>query len=148
MSLPKTESGAAGRWIGLDYGVRRIGIALSDPDARIATPAGVCQACGDAGRDAHAVCRWAQGREPRGFVVGMPFNMDGSVGPQAERTQSFIDALAAAAGLPVEPYDERLSSFQADQYMREAGVKPRKQRTLRDALAAQVILQGFLDSRR
>jgi len=145
-----------GRWVGIDYGRRRIGIALSDSREIIASPATTLDAVGDPARDVQGVLTWAAeavGAELAGFVVGFPLNMDGSVGPQARLAERFADELrrgcASSGGLPpaVELWDERLTSFQADQVMRAAGLSRRRQKRRRDALAAQVILQSFLDSR-
>lgn len=138
-----------GRWIGIDYGTRRIGLAISDPGHRIASPTTTLPAAGHPGRDADRVLRWAADQEPGGFVVGLPLNMaDGSDSAQTRLTRAFADALGQRGPLPVELWDERLSSFQADQYLDAAGVRPAKRRQLRDALAAQIILQAFLDARR
>ena len=136
------------RWAGIDYGKRRIGLALSDPGETIASPATTLEATGTTSADARLVHNWASENEIAGFVVGLPLNMDGSRGPQARLSQDFADQLRRLGSLPVELWDERLSSFQADQHMQSAGLTPARQRKLRDALAAQVILQSFLDARR
>lgn len=136
-----------GRWIGIDYGVRRIGLALGDFNHRLASPAHVLAAHRSPAASAEQVVRWAEGYEPCGFVVGMPFNMDGSTGPQAQLTQTFVHALRRATHLPVETWDERLTSFQADENLAAAGVSTRRAGALRDAFAAQVLLQAFLDAR-
>lgn len=134
------------RWVGIDYGSRRIGLALSDPGARIATPAEALDAVGEPVRDARRVTDWSAPHQPDGFVVGLPLNMDGSAGPQAEQTRRFAAALERLAALPVRLQDERLSTFQADQHLRAADVPARKRKGRRDAVAAQVILQSFLDA--
>lgn len=146
MSLQATKIGEPGRWIGVDYGTRRIGLAISDPGGRIASPAGVCNACTDVNRDAHTIIRWSSGRGATGFVVGIPFDPDGGLGPQGAAIESFAAALERLSGMPVHRQDERLTSYQADENMRAAGVPPRRQWKHRDAQAAQVILQAFLDS--
>ena len=74
--------------------------------------------------------------------------MDGSIGPQAKRTLGFVEALRACTTRPVETFDERLTSFQADQWLDQLGASPRRRRKLRDALAALAILQSFLAARR
>jgi len=135
------------RWAGIDYGRRRIGLALSDPGEKIASPSGVLDAVGTVSGDARQVLRWAGENEVEGFVVGLPLNMDGSRGPQAQLSQDFADQLGRLGSFPVELWDERLSSFQADELMQSAGLTPAKQKKHRDALAAQVILQSFLDAR-
>jgi len=136
------------RLLGVDYGKRRIGIALSDPAEKIASPATTLNGTGTASKDARSVLEWAAEHDVAGFVVGLPVNMDGSLGPQAELSQDFANQLRRLGDLPVELWDERLSSFQADELMRAAGLRQTKRQRRRDALAAQVILQSFLDARR
>lgn len=136
------------RWAGIDYGKSRIGVAISDPDESIASPAGVIAGTGSASNDAKRIQAWAGQNEIEAFVVGMPFNMDGTIGPQAALTQSFVEQLSKLDDRPVETADERLSSFQADEFMSQAGLTSGKRKKLRDTLAAQVILQSFLDARR
>lgn len=169
-----------GRWVCVDYGARRIGIAISDLGETIGSPADTLGGTGSLARDAERVLDWARTNEAAGLVVGLPLNMDGSDSQQTIRTRRFADELrrlasaagpradresshdAAAsttdqdstpkppedAGLPVELWDERLSSFQADEHMEAAGVRRSKRKALRDAFAAQHILQSFLDARR
>lgn len=136
-----------GRWIGIDYGTRRIGVAIADYRNRIASPAHTLNASGKHLPDVHTLLQWAAPQEPGGFVVGLPLNMDGSDSDQTRITRNFAKTLANQSNLPIELWDERLSSFQADQTMISADVPPKKRRQLRDALAAQVILQSFLDAR-
>ena len=135
------------RFTGVDYGTRRIGLAISDPDEVIASPAGYLAGTGHIAKDAAAVLAWCAENEAEAIVVGLPLNMDGAVGPQAKLTQEFINRLRNTSQLPIEAWDERLSSYQADQFMDLAGVGPTKRKGRRDALAAQVILQSFLDAR-
>ena len=167
-----------GRWVCVDYGARRIGIAISDLGETIGSPAATLGGTGSLARDAELVLDWARTNEAAGLVVGLPLNMDGSDSQQTIRTRRFAEELrrlastagpradrgsshdAAAtnaqdstakppehAGLPVELWDERLSSFQADEHMEAAGVRRSKRKALRDAFAAQHILQSFLDER-
>jgi putative Holliday junction resolvase len=135
------------RWLGIDYGTRRIGLALSDHSGRIASPAATISASGTPSADARAILDWAGANEAAAIVVGLPLNMDGSEGAQAKLCKELAKNLAIGGNLPVELWDERLTSFEAEQLMAAAGVKPRRRRRLRDALAAQVILQSFLDAR-
>ena len=136
-----------GRWLGIDYGTRRIGLALSDHSGKIASPAATITAYGTPSADARAILDWASNNEAGAIVVGLPLNMDGSEGAQAKLCKELAKHLRGRGGLPVELWDERLTSFQAEQLMAAAGVKPGRRRRLRDALAAQVILQSFLDAR-
>jgi putative Holliday junction resolvase len=136
------------RWAGIDYGTRRIGLALADPGETIATPAGTLDASGTAPGDAGLILEWATENQVEGLVVGLPLNMDSSRGAQVALSQRFADQLRQQGNLPVELWDERLSSFQADGLLRSAGLTRARRKRLRDALAAQVILQSFLDARR
>ncbi len=136
------------RWLGIDYGKRRIGVALSDPGETIASPATTLEATGSGPEDARRILQWSAKNDAAGIVVGLPLNMDGSLGPQARLSQDLAEQLRRSGDLPVELWDERLSSFQADELMQTAGLSQARQKKHRDALAAQVILQSFLDARR
>ncbi len=142
------------RWGGIDYGRRRIGLALADPNGRIVSPAGTLDGAGTPGCDAERTLRWARENEVAAVVVGLPLNMDGTESDQTRVTRAFAEAVARL-GLNVELWDERLSSYQADQLLsgidRAHGrTRPRSRKgdPRRDAIAAQVILQSFLDARR
>jgi putative Holliday junction resolvase len=137
-----------GRWLGIDYGTRRIGVALGDPGETIASPATTLDGTGTPSGDARLVLRWATENDAAGIVVGLPLNMDGSLGPQAQLSLDFAAQLRRHGNLPVETWDERLSSSQADETMRVAGLTRAKRKKQRDALAAQMILQSFLDAHR
>lgn len=136
------------KWLGIDFGSKRIGLAVSDPDETISTPADTISACGTVSEDVQSIARWAEKHEISAYVIGRPLNMDGTVGRQARIVDRVARELAQAVNAPVELWDERLSSFQADEYLDQAGVTSAKRKTLRDALAAHVILQSFLDARR
>lgn len=133
------------RWAGIDYGRKRIGVAVSDYGGRIASPATVLPGSGSAPKDADAVAAWARENEVAAVVVGLPLNMDGTDSDQTRLTRTFADALREGGRFPVELWDERLSSFQADELLASAGVPRSRRKGQRDALAALVILQAFLD---
>lgn len=136
-----------GRWIGVDYGIRRIGIAISDRGARIASPVTTLAGTGTPAADADQVLKWAADQQATGFVIGLPLNMsDGSDSDQTLLTRRFADALRSRTPLPIELWDERLSSFAADGLL--AALPPKRRQQMRDAVAAQVILQSFLDYQR
>ncbi|MBU0638104.1 MAG: Holliday junction resolvase RuvX [Planctomycetes bacterium] len=134
-------------WIGVDYGVRRIGIALGDHNGRIASPAATLDGTGQVGSDADRVLHWARDYEVVGFVVGFPLNMDGSEGAQAKLSKELADRLRQSGDAVVELWDERLTTFEANTLMRHAGVRKSRRERFRDAFAAQIILQSFLDAR-
>jgi putative Holliday junction resolvase len=136
-----------GRWLGVDYGTRRIGLACSDAREIIVSPADTLSGTGTRPGDVAAVLRWATSHEIEGIVVGLPLNMDGTDSRQTQMTRTFIEELRSCTPLPVEAWDERLSSYQADTILAAADVRRSRRQGLRDALAAQVILQSFLDAR-
>jgi putative holliday junction resolvase len=136
------------RWIGIDYGDRRIGVATADPGERIASPATTLNATGSVSGDARSVLKWAADHEAEAIVVGLPLSMDGSDSAQTRHVRNFADALRAAGTLRVELWDERLTTFQADELLESSEIPAARRKGLRDRLAAQMILQSFLDARR
>jgi putative Holliday junction resolvase len=132
------------RYLAIDYGSARTGLAVCDADERIASPLAVLAGSKDLiGRIAGIVAE----EEIGGLVVGLPLNMDGSEGPQARKTRAFVEDLRRHIGVPVHFQDERLSSFGAAEKLGEMGLSQGKQRARLDALAAADILQAFLDER-
>lgn len=137
-----------GRLIGIDYGTRRIGLATADTVLPIASPAAVLDATGQVADDAQRVAAWTRADPPAGLVVGLPLSMDGTDSAQTRLTRRFADVLGAALGVPVELWDERLTSFHADELLSAAAGKRRGRQPGRDAVAAQLILQAYLDAQR
>lgn len=135
------------RVLGLDPGEKRIGVALSDPEGIIASPLKVIERTSE---DAalSEVLAIAEEHEVGRIVVGLPRSLDGSLGKQARGVQRFVELLGKRAGIPVVAWDERLSTVAAERMMAEAGVKRHKRKERRDSLAAQFILQGYLDRQR
>lgn len=133
-----------GRLVGIDYGLRRIGLAVCDPSRRFSSPFCTLNASGGATTCAAKVVEACRELSPAGFVVGLPLHADGRESGQSRLTRVFADALRDASALPVELFDERLSSFEADQQMDDAGVPHTRRRELQDALAAACILRGYL----
>ncbi len=134
--------------LGIDYGVRRIGVAVADAQVRIATPLTVLAGRNDVTRDARAVADLGEQEGVEAFVVGLPLNMSeraGSDSEQTEVTRRFAAELERLSGKAVHLQDERLTSYAADAALDEAGVKPRDRRGLRDKIAAQKVLQSYLD---
>lgn len=134
------------RLLGIDAGSVRTGLAIGDDETRIATPLAIIE-LRERGRAwlVREIVRRAQALGAEGFVIGLPLNMDGSHGPQARGSEKLGDALAAASDLPVIYWDERLSSFVAEQQLAQA--PPRRGRHL-DDVAAAVILQSYFDAQR
>jgi putative holliday junction resolvase len=137
-----------GRALGIDFGDRRIGMALSDPDQLIAFPHSVIEYSGRIGAAVDSVEKFIIEQVITCCVVGLPLNMDGSMSRQADRTRTFIGLLRKA--LPgtttLETWDERLTSVQAGRAMQEAGLNTRQQRGRLDKVAAALILQSYLDA--
>jgi putative Holliday junction resolvase len=132
-----------GRVLGLDLGEARIGVAISDPDRRVAVPLGTVPA--GAPQDLKAISKIVSENDVSLVVVGHPLSMSGARGPQADKAEKFADALRAILPVPVELHDERLSTVEADRGLRDAGAPGRKRRAVVDRSAATVILQSFLD---
>ena len=132
------------RTLGVDLGRVRIGLALADDVLRTARPLATLSRRGEAA-DLAAIAKLAREYEVSRAVVGLPLNMDGSEGPSARLARAFQPRLAAALGVPVELFDERLSSFEAESRLRERGVSSKDQRGMVDEEAAAVILQGWLE---
>jgi len=156
--------------LALDVGERRIGLAISDPEGRVAVPLETLERR-DETADLRSLAALVEREDVQVVVVGLPLSLDGSVGPQAERTQEFARRLAGAISRPLEMWDERLSTVAAERALapsapsgrrprrradaRQAGRTgisqrrrpPGRQQGARDALAATLVLQAYLDSR-
>ncbi|MDP6544233.1 MAG: Holliday junction resolvase RuvX [Phycisphaerae bacterium] len=134
-----------GRWLGIDHGNKRIGVAVGDTSSGIAAPLTILDGAEDFNRIAEQIVQIADEHDAPGAVVGWPLNMDDTEGPQGKIARDFAAELAEHTDLDVRLWDERLSSFQADQAL--AGTFTRKQKKARqDAIAAAVILQDFLSA--
>jgi putative Holliday junction resolvase len=131
--------------LGLDIGERRIGVAVSDEMGTIASPVGLIRRERDVAAEVRALV--AQYGAVR-VVAGLPIGMSGREGPQAQAVRAFVDELAAQLAVPVEFYDERLSTAVAERSLIAGGTRRAKRREKVDAVAAAVILQGYLDHQR
>jgi putative holliday junction resolvase len=132
--------------IGLDHGVRRVGVAVGDTETGMAFERPALHRRGLA-TDLHAIERLAWNEHADVIVLGLPLNMDGSEGEQAASVRAFGDALAEL-GLTIEYSDERLTSWDADQRLKEAGRRTTRESGDRDSAAARLILQQYLDAHR
>ena len=130
----------------LDLGRRRIGVAVTDAAAMGAYPVGVVERRSIA-RDLEVIAAMLRDREVTTFVIGLPLNMDGSEGPAARAARQFADRLAAALKVEVEMFDERLTSFEAEERLKGMPVKKGARKPAIDAIAATVILEGWMQSR-
>ncbi len=134
-----------GRILGIDYGRRRLGFAVSDATGTVATPLDTVHVASVA-EALDLACGVARSKRVERVVVGLPRNMDGTCGPMAREAQAFAERLAGMLGIPVVMWDERLSSALVERMLVEADVSRSRRREVRDKLAAQVILQGFMDA--
>jgi putative Holliday junction resolvase len=133
-----------GRLLCIDVGGKRIGVAISDEMGVIASPVAMVPRGPQSGRDIRAhVDRLGAIR----LIVGLPVGMSGREGPQAREVRDFVDSIAEVVGLPIEYWDERLSTSIAEKSLIAGGTRRDKRKQQVDAVAAAVILQGYLDSR-
>jgi len=130
--------------LALDYGTRRIGLAVSDADGKFAFPAGFL-ACHGRARDLAAVCELIAERGVRRVVVGLPLHMDGRRGDTAAAAEKFANAIADMSGLPVEMLDERWTTREAERALRESSSGRRKRREAVDSAAATLLLRTYLE---
>lgn len=132
------------RILGLDVGDRRVGVALSDPEGILASPLTVVEREGS-NLEIEAVLKLVKKHEASCIVVGLPHSLDGRLGPQAKKALDFIKTLSERAPVRVVSWDERFSTIAAKRALTDAGRKRGKQRKRRDAAAAAIILQSYLD---
>ncbi len=144
---PQRAPDPGGRVLGLDWGQRRIGVAVSDELGLIASPLGYLER-GSPADDADRLGALIEEHEPGRIVVGLPLHMAGGEGKMAEAAREFGQQLAERWGREVVMWDERLSSVQADRALLEADVSRRRRRVLRDGVAAALFLQSYLDRHR
>jgi putative holliday junction resolvase len=135
------------RAFGLDVGTRTVGVALSDALGITAQALTTVRRSG-LRTDLAALRRLAEAHEVTRAVVGLPLNMDGTEGPSAARSRAFGEALAKALDVPVEYWDERLSTVAAQRALRESHLSAERRREVVDQVAAALILQGWLDAQR
>lgn len=137
-----------GRVLGVDLGSRRIGLALSDPAGRVATPHAVIERSGEVAVDHRTILARAREAGASRVVVGLPLSLSGGTGPAARAVLEEVEALRTLAGeeVTVETHDERLTTVIAEQGMREVRVPRRARRRHVDSAAAAVMLQSYLET--
>lgn len=134
------------RILGLDIGQKRIGLALSDKLGYTAQGLNTL-ARTDIDRDIEGLKEVIKEYGVEEIVVGFPVNMNGSIGPSAEKIMEFVEILKENIGLPIKKWDERLTSLQAKRVLLQADLSRKKRKKAVDKLAAQLILQGYLENR-
>lgn len=135
------------RAMGLDVGTKTVGVALSDELSLTAQGLTTVRRT-NLKADLAALQAIIQEHSVTRIVVGLPLNMNGSEGPRAEASRKLGEVLGEASGLPVEYWDERLSTVAAERVLLEADVSRQKRKQVIDQLAAGIILQGWLDAQR
>lgn len=135
------------RALGLDLGTKRIGIAVSDRSGTIASPLLVLQRSGRPAEDHRRIAALVAEEEAELVVVGLPLHLSGRVGAAAQGALAEAAAIATVVGVPVETFDERLTTVSADRAMLEAGMRAPARRKVVDKVAAAVMLQAWLERR-
>ena len=136
------------RYLALDVGNRRIGVAVSDELGLTAQPVMTLERRRSPREDLRSLARLARKYAVAGIVVGNPRRLSGEVGTQAAKTQAFAAELGLLTGLPIHLWDERLTTHEAHRILYAAGHKRQQHRRVVDQVAATIILQEFLDSGR
>ena len=136
---------AATRVLGVDYGHKRVGLAVSDPGRKIAFPLTTHER-GSKEQDAAFFVRMVESEEIGKIVLGLPVHLDGREGQKAQEVRAFGAWLAETTGLPVVYFDERFTTVEAESALWEAGLTHNKRKARRDRVAAQILLQAYLDA--
>jgi len=133
------------RLLGVDFGTVRVGLAISDPDRKIASPlATYTRRSKD--QDTQFFQRLVEAEEIGAVVVGLPIHTDGREGQKAAEARAYGQWLHDTTGRPVAFFDERFTTVEAENFLLEAGLTNKRRKSRRDRVAAQIMLQGFLDS--
>ena len=133
------------RYLALDVGSKRIGVAVSDELGLTAQPVLTLERRRNQREDLRSIARLCRRFDAKGIVVGNPLTMTGEVSTQAEKVQAFAAELGELSGLPIHLWDERLTTHEAHQLLYEAGHARQDHRRMVDQVAATLILQSFLD---
>lgn len=131
--------------LAVDHGERRTGLAICDPQERMAVALPVHEMKGD---DAAAIAAAAEERGAERIVVGLPLNMDGTEGPRAKAVRAFAEELGLATEIPVELWDERLTTAEGEARLRQHGLDRKQRARRKDTAAAIVILETYMEHRK
>ncbi|MBI4835599.1 MAG: Holliday junction resolvase RuvX [Planctomycetes bacterium] len=135
------------RILGIDYGTKRVGVAITNDKETLALPHSVIET-EDSAEKLSAIGDIARSENIGKIVIGIPYKYDGSLGERAKTVLAFAESLRKELSLPVETYDERLSSVESEERLREIKMSRQDKRKRINAVAAQLILQGYLDSKK
>lgn len=136
-----------GKYLAVDYGDKRTGLADCDPSGLIASGIGTISE-GGMTKTAERVVREATSRGVKKIIIGLPKNMDGSEGEKAASIRIFADMVRSMCDIPVEMYDERMTTMVAHRFLTESGTFGKKRKGVVDTLSAEIILQNYLDRER
>ena len=136
-----------GKYLGVDYGDKRTGLAECDVSGMLAGGIGTISE-GGMRKTAIRVAKEAEARSCKKIVIGLPKNMDGSEGPRADVVKAFAEILAELTEIPIDFYDERMTTMVAYRYLGETGTFGKKRRDAVDTLSAELILQSYIDRER
>lgn len=141
-----SELPVSGVLLGIDFGTKRVGVAVSDRDQKFSSPLYNLNRQGRQA-DERYFRRLADEYRPVGLVIGLPIHLSGDESEKSREARSYADWLAGVTGLPFAFQDERFSSFQAEMLLQQAAMTKKKRGARIDKLAAQILLQAFLDGR-
>ncbi len=136
---------ARSRLLGVDYGTVRIGLAISDPERTIASPFATYTR-GSPAQDARYFKKVIEEEGISELVVGLPVHLDGREGQKAIEARAFAQWLAELTGVPVRLWDERYTTVEAESHLWSAGLTHKRRKARRDQVAAQILLQSFLEA--
>lgn len=136
-----------GKYLGVDYGDKRTGLAECDVSGLIAGGIGTISE-GGMRKTAIRVAKEAEDRSCKKIIIGLPKNMDGSEGPRADVIKAFRDILSELTDIPIDFYDERMTTMAAYRFLGETGTYGKKRKETVDTLSAQIILQNYIDRER
>ena len=136
-----------GKYLGVDYGDKRTGLAECDISGLIAGGIGTISE-GGMRKTAQRVAEEAEKRSCKKIIIGLPKNMDGSEGPRADVIKAFGALLAEITAIPIDYYDERMTTMVAYRFLGETGTYGKKRKDTVDTLSAQIILQNYIDRER
>jgi putative Holliday junction resolvase len=136
-----------GKYLGVDYGDKRTGLAECDPSGMLASGIGTISE-GGMRKTAERVAREAESRLCKKIIIGLPKNMDGTEGDRAKVIYAFAELLSEYTKIPLDFYDERMTTMIAYRYMGETGTFGKKRKNSVDTLSAEIILQSYIDKER
>ena len=143
----KALKGSTGRLLGVDFGDVRTGLAECDPSGLIASGIATVKE-GGMRKTAERVVREALSRSCKNIVVGLPKNMDGTEGERSEVIRAFVAILSEYTDIPIDLYDERMTTMVAYRFLGETGTFGKKRKNAVDTLSAEIILQNYIDKER